>query len=105
MLGRMPVRVVSRTKTVWICSPNLEHPDPIRVYGDVIRRVEVFETRKQAQDFVDEAQDTYVCSTLVKAGKLTGTQRGEGKKVIDEMKGLVKIRRWKIVESTITKRW
>ena len=105
MLGRLFVRVVSRTKTVWMCSPNLDHPEPVKVYGDIIRRVEVFETRQQAQDYVDEQQDSYVYSKIVEAGKLTGTQRGDGRRIIEEMREMIKIRRWKIVDSTITKRW
>tara|TARA_B100000131_G_scaffold115665_1_gene112680 strand:- start:27 stop:293 length:267 start_codon:yes stop_codon:yes gene_type:complete len=88
-----------------MCSPNLDHPEPVKVYGDIIRRVEVFETRQQAQDYVDEQQDSYVYSKIVEAGKLTGTQRGDGRRIIEEMREMIKIRRWKIVDSTITKRW
>ena len=105
MLGLVFHRDVSTQKIVWIVSPNEEHPESVHKYGSLINRVSIFETRELAQSYVDEEQDDYVCSKLTVAGKTTGTQRGSGQKIIAEMREMVRIRRWKVTQSTITKRW
>lgn len=105
MLGLVFHRDVTTQKTVWIVSPNEEHPESVHKYGNLINRVSIFETRELAQSYVDEEHDNYVCSKLTVAGKTTGTQRGSGRKIIADMREMVRIRRWKVTQSTITKRW
>lgn len=65
----------------------------------------IFDSRQEAQNFVDKEHHAYVSSQLRIAGKTTATQRGEGRKVIADCIDKVEFKRWKIVESTVIKRW
>lgn len=109
MLGLVTLIVVSKSTQVWICSPNLEHEDPVSCYGTdaqkVLNNIMMFDTREQAQEFADKQHNNYVQSKIAIAGRTNGTIRGEGRKVIAELQSLVAVRRWIISSSTVRKRW